>query len=94
MSQKTDRVFAWIGTEAFRRFSSVWLSESEQEIQNNCKKNNQNIEMALYKGAILRGKLMTLFVLTYLIGIPTIIGITSHTRKTPPSTIYKQIEHE
>lgn len=94
MSQKTDRVFAWIGTEAFRRFSSVWLSESEQEIQNNCKKNNQNIEMALYKGAILRGKLMTLFVLTHLIGIPTIIGITSHIRQTHSPALHKQIERE
>ena len=85
MSQKSDQIFAWIGTEAFRRFSSVWLSESEQEIQNNCKKNNQNIELALYKGAILRGKLATAFVLMHVIGIPTVMYISSHTQ-TPPET--------
>jgi hypothetical protein len=94
MFQKTDRVFAWIGTEAFRRFSSVWLSESEQEIKNECKKQNKNIDEALYKGAVLRGKLMALFIFAHVVGIPIIMGITTHIQRTQHPTHYKQIERE
>ena len=85
MSQKSDQIFAWIGTEAFRRFSSVWLAEAEQDIRTHCKRNHHLIELALYKGAILRGKLATAFVLMHVIGIPTVMYISSHTQ-TPPET--------